>query len=352
MALSFAYPTTLELKEVEQNLLPTLTKDDMIFDHFPITEVDEWRLQWRQDDDFTGLQHVRGLGGEFKVVETLGMKSYDFEPGVYGDFSEIDEKELTERAKASSFSEFIPINDLVGKRQNHLLGREIDRIRKILWDLVTTGAFTVPDETGAQKHLGAFPLTTLSTSTGIPWSTRGTAVPYADFAQIPLLARGQSADFGGGATAVMNRVTYNNLSLNANPADLFGRRTRYGETYNSIGAVNEYLKGQTDGSDLPEIRIYDKGYKSDGKEPGRQANVWYPFIPNGKVVIFGKRQSNALTGEYRYCRNVNNPDQGAGSYNYVRDLTVVRVPKKIVVERGHNGGPVIYFPGSIIIMSV
>jgi len=349
--MPYHYPTAQELKEIERNLLPTLTMDDPIFDLFPIVESNKTRLKWRQRDNFQGLQNVRGLGGEFKVVNAVGVQEYDFEPGYYGEMAVIDEAELTEAAELSSFTDFIPITDAVAERQSQLLNREIDRMRKIMWDLVSTGTFTVPDRAGSVKYLGTFPLQTQSAA--VPWATSATAKPFSDLLDVPLKARGYSHSFGAGSKAYMNQNTFKYLLTNANTSDLFGRRNEYGATFNSLSGINELIKNTKEAQDLTELVCYDKGYYSDGiGDGGRTAGTWYPFIPDNKVIIVGRRTNGAPIGEYRLTRNINNEGSAAGFYNFVRDMTAVKAPKQIQVERGHNGGPVVWFPGAVLILTV
>jgi hypothetical protein len=346
--VQFAYPSPAELREVERQLLPTLTLDDPAFDLFPIVETAAWRLKWRQRDNFMGAQQVRGLGGEFKVVDAPGMKDYDVDPGVYGESALIEEEELTTAAEAASYTEFATLNDVVADRQAMLLSRRLTRIRKVLWDLLATGRYQVFDKAGTLKHVGSFPLTRVTA--GVPWSTRATATPYADLTALPLQARGQSASFGRGAVAYVNRKKLNDLLLNANPADLFGRRLAAGSTVNSQAELNGLLAGQADNADIPDIRVYDEGYISDGTD-GLTRGQWYPFIPDNVAVVVGKRASGARLGEYRMCRNANNPDFGPGPYTRVRDLREVRSPAAMLCEDGHNGGPAVYFPGAVIILA-
>jgi hypothetical protein len=51
-------------------------------------------------------------------------------------------------------------------------------------------------------------------------------------------------------------------------------------------------------------------------------------------------------------RNANNPGMAPGRYQKIIDRGENEVPRKIEVHRGHNGGPVIYFPGSIVAMTI
>jgi hypothetical protein len=342
---TYSYPTPVELREIEQELLPRLTQDDPVFDEFPITEVNSNRLRWEQLDNFQGMQQVRGLGGAFKSVPQTGAKAYDFEPGVYGEFDLLEEAELTERRELGSFDQLISLNDLTSVKQMKLLQRRIDRIRYILWSLLSTGNYSVASKDGTVKHYGIFPLLTASAAVG--WATVATAKPYSDLLALALKYRGQSVSFGRGSKLYLNRKFLNHLLTNVNPLDLFGRRTQYGATLNQLSDINQI----NEQNDLPSIVPYDEGYLSDGTD-GQTAGTFVPFIPDNKAILIGKRTNGAKLGEYRMTRNANNPNLEPGPYTRVVDLGEIQSPRAIKVEDGHNGGPVIFFPGAIVVLTI
>lgn len=336
----YDYPDAAELKEIEPTLLPIAEEEDPIFKHFPIEESPYDRLIWVQRDNYFGLQQIRGLEGEPKVVRRPGSKTYDFEPGVYGEFTEIGSKELQQRRKLATWNEPIDISDLVGESQMFLLRRRIDRVRYILWTLLTSGIFSVADANGSILQTDKYPVQTITA--GIPWSTFATAVPFQNIQAAQLLALGQSVDFGAGAELWMNRVTANWLLNNANPNDLFGRRIGGGSTVNTVGEVSSWLES----NDLPQIVVYDRFYIDDNGAPQR-------FIPNGKVVLIGRRANGDRLGEYRMTRNPDNPNMEPGAHTVVIDSAGIELPpRKIQVYDGHNGGPVIYYPGAVVVLTV
>lgn len=346
---NFTYPTAVQLQEIQRVLLPQLVMEDPIFDYFPIVTKNEWRLKWRQRDDFLGLQRARGLGGAFSVVEAAGAKEYDVLPAVYGESSYIGEEELTERAEMASLQGFAPIDDIVTDRTQQLTQREVMRIRQVLWKLTTTGVYTVTDKTGAIKFQGQYPFTKVNAA--VAWSSRATSTPFADIVGLRSRAAGQSATFGKGAKLFVNAFDFANLTLCSNTADLFGRRTSYGSTYNRLADINELVKEQSGEDDLPEIVMYDGGYKSDGTD-GNAAGTFVRLIPTGTAVVLGARLDGSKLGEYRVCRNANNPDQGPGFYQRLRDLRQFRSPPAFEYERGHNGGPVVWYTQPIVILNI
>lgn len=336
----FLYPTSAELKAIEQDKLPRLIKDRMIFDLMPVTDAQSHRLMWEQRDNYTGLQAVRGLGGAPSRVSRIGGKRYDMEPGVYGEFIELDETELTLRRKWGTFGTPIDVKDLVMEAQEQLLQRRLDRIEQIGWTLLTTGTFSVSAATGGVLHTDTFPIQTFTA--GVAWGTSATATPLANFRAVKLLARGHSTNFGPGSKALMNQVTFNKLVTNTNANDLAGRRVTGLLSPLNLGEINSILLGEG----LPQIEIVDfeHGYLND-------AGTFVPFIGDDTCLVVGTRPAGQKIAEYRMTLNLNNPDGGAGAYTRVVD-DERRLPRAIQVHDGHNGGPVIYYPASVVKMAV
>lgn len=324
---------------IAQDKLPNLMANRRIFDLFGVESVDDHIIMWEQMDNYTGLQQVRGLDGEPARVIKKGIKRYVMEPGTYGEFVNIDERELTTRRKIGQFGTGIDISDLVVSAQDQLLGRRLDRIENIGWTLLATGTFSVPGPNGAILHTDSY--TTQSFTAAVPWATVSTATPLGDFRAVQLLHRGHSVQFDSSSLAYMNRVTWNRLISNSNPADLYGRRTAGLGIINNVGAFNQLLAGD----DLPQIAIYDDGYLND-------AGTFVPFLPNGTVILAGKRPAGQKVAAFKYTRNANNPDMAPGAYMKVIDLGEVKVPRSIQVHDGGNYGPAIYYPSAIVVLSV
>jgi hypothetical protein len=336
MAL-FDFPTATELRQVEQELLPRLVAARPVFGIFPIVDADTHVLMFEQRDNYVGLQQVRGLDGEPGRVKPIGGKRYTIEPGVYGEFSVVDEQQLTERRQWGTYGTPINITDLVREKQDQLLQRRLDRIEYIVWALLANGTFSV-SAPGGVLHTDTFTLQTYASS--VPWATSATATPLGDLRAVQLKRRGYSLDFGAAARLYMNQATFNALLQNTNAADLYGRRGAGLSTINGPDALNQLLAMDN----LPTIVVYDQGYYDD-------SNAFQLFIPNNRVILVGKRLDNDPVGEYRMTRNANNPDLSPGPYTRVID-DMDRVPRTVEVHDGHNGGPVLYHPAAIVAMTV
>jgi hypothetical protein len=337
---TFAYPVNSELTEIAQVKTPVLTMDDPLFDIMPINNHDTDLVQWEQRDDYIGLQQLRGINGEPAQVKAIGGKLFQAQPGVYGEFLDIDEKQLTSRRKYGSYSDPIDISDLVLEKQNQLLNRRIDRLRWIGWTLLSKGIFSVALPNGSIAHTDAFPLQTQTRI--VAWTSFATAQPLNDFRAAQLKARANGVYFDQRAKAFCNRVTVNNLLQNTNAADLGGKRTQGLANMLSLSDVNMLLTGEG----LPNIVVYDEVFKDD-------TGTVVPFIADNVVVIIGARRNGDPVAEYMMTRNAQNDDLGPGAYMMVEDtMAANKPPRYIKVHDGHNGGPAIYYPSSIIVMSV
>jgi hypothetical protein len=285
------------------------------------------------------LQQLRGINGAPPVTKKVGAKRYQVEPGVYGEYELIDEREITRRRQYGSLTQNVDVADLVMYAQDRLLGRRLDRIEWMIWTLLTTGTFSVPTQTGSVSHTDSY---TLQTYTASPaWSTTATATPLMDFRNVKLKGRGHSVDYGSQAQAFMNSTTANRLYSNTNSADLYGRRTQGLGTYNSPDQINQLLIGDN----LPQIIEYDHGYLDD-------EGTFQLFIPTGTVVVVGRRPANQPLGEYIFARNAQNPGVAPGPYMKVIDRGEDNVPRNIEVHDGHSGGVALYYPSAIVVMSV
>jgi hypothetical protein len=337
MAVDLIYPNAITLQTINQELTPRLEAARPVFDFFRTRNVDSPFVAWEQRNNYLGLQQVRGINGAPSRVKAVGGNRFVMEPGYYGEFMLIDERELTTRRAWGSFTTSIDVTDLVREKQDQLLQRRYDRIEWMIWTLLLTGTFTVADGSSV-LHTDSY--TTQTYTAGTAWGTATTSTPLADFRALQLKARGYSLNFGTAAKAYMNQTTFNQMLSNTNAADLGGRRGAGLATVNGPDALNQVL--MADG--LPTIVVYDQGYLDDN-------GVFQLWIPNNKVVVVGARRDNDPVGEFMFTRNVNNPDMSAGPYMRVID-DVDDIPRQIQVHDGHNGGLAIYHPAAVVIATV
>jgi hypothetical protein len=341
------YPTNYELKLLEPDLMSeAMLSADPIFADFPITAKPVHNIEWVMKENISGLQAARGLDGQAPRVQALGASMYAMAPGVYGEQEVISERELTTRAPYNAPGAVINIDDLVVERLKQLVGREVTRVRSNIWTLLTTGVITViAPGTGATQVNGQYDIRKISytdTTDGlanVPWATVATSKPLQDLQAVQqLYEAGTSCRFGTNAKMYMNRRTFNYI---INSVSL-GTRI--------VAGMKGLLPGMSDIANLfenfglPAPIVMNDGYLDDSQ-------VWQYYIPDNKVVLIGTRPNNDVLGEYVQTRNAQNPNFDAGPYIKIVDDPDL-VPRNIVIHRGHNGGPAIYFPNGVIILSV
>lgn len=346
----YVFPTNYELSAIAPALIARKSEFRLGLQIMPTRDVPAGAIEWDQMDNYSGLQQLRGLDGSPSKVKNISQKRFGYDPGVYGEFQTIGETELVKRAGGVVDITHVPINiqDLVLGKQDYLMGRELDRIEFMIWKLLSTGTFSISSLTGV-VFTDTFPIQTYTRS--VAWATAASATPLADFRAVSVLGRGKGASFGAGATAYMNQTTANYLLGNTNASDLGNKRIPINgtgaNTPLSLNDINRIFIEQG----TPQIQIYDEGYLDEN-------NVFQLYIPTGVVIVLGKRQQGQKIGEYIKTRNAVNPQYAPGSYTFVNDFTgnapdgIRRVPPSLEVHQGHNGGPVIYYPGSVVVMTV
>lgn len=339
---TFTFQNTATTIQIANDLVVSLTMDDPIFKLFPIVRRNTMNLRWGIKDNYGGLMKLRGMGGEPTSIPRIGENLYETRPGVYGEFGTIDEEEMTARAKGlEDLDVKVPVDDLVNDIQTHLLTRQVNRVRALLWGLAITGSYSVSLPQGGVGHTDSYSITTATVSP--LWSSTTTATPLKNFRDLqPVYGRGSSTNFGAGAQAMMNSVTANYLLSNTNAADLGGKRDAGGQTIDDLNGINKIFLGQN----APQVVIYDDGYIND-------AGTFTMFIPDGKVLIVGQRPGGETPGEFMMVYNA--ISKAPGEYSVVVDKSnqpVVKIAPTIEVHAGFNGGPALTRPSQLIVLTV
>ena len=342
-ALEFVYPTDAALEAIDPLEQNSLIESDPIFGYFPPERSDSAELQWDQRDSFTGLMQFRGYNSEPMIVPRNGGTTFRADAGVYGEFSRVDELEMTKRAAyGMARNGPIDITSLVVTERDRLLHRQINRISWILWKLCTEGMYVVPNRVGAVAEYGGFSIQYYDAP--VPWTNFADADPTFDFRANTTAGRGYGTTFNSQANAYMNQTTMNWLLSNANEVSLRGRRVKSGNTVNGEGDVAEIFAA--DG--LPKLNVHEGGWLSDG------VRTWNTHVPDGVVTVFGHRPTNQRIGEFTYTVNMVNPGRSDPYYRVVnRGMAEGQAPPpSIEVHRGFNGGPKVFYPSSILVMRV
>ncbi len=360
MPFTYVYPKSKQVVEIQRQYMQPQIDADPIFKVFPFRQRDVAELRWNQPDVSYGLQHFRGLEGEEGRVISTGLTETVFEPGYYGEYTQATEKEITQRARVdlTNDSVAIPAGEIVAERDSLLMDRSVARKRYNAWraaqgNLVLTKPG--PNDT-ISEQVYTYPVRTYVAP--VTWDNTTTATPFKNYQTAVQFGVGTSTNFAAG-DSWMSSYTANLLLNNANPNDIFGKRDPFGATFNALPGMNGFWRGQN----LPSLNTMDDGYdKTKSQLVGNNVvrGVFEKFIPDGIIVIFGKRPGNVPIGEYTLTRNPMRAAYGDGAYGdyrFIKDSSAgincaVDVPPKLSIHRGHNGGISMFYPESITIMKV
>jgi hypothetical protein len=342
---SFTYQDAATLTSISPELIVAASMDDPIFKVFPIRERNTGKLRWTIKDSYRGLMALRGLGGEPTRVNKVGQRLFEALPGAYGEFETVDEVEMTNRASGFPANMDVPVDvsDLVAESQEQLTVRQVNRMKQIAWLLAVQSTFAVPLPGGGIGHTESYVGQTVIVAP--LWSDTQNALPLKNLRDLQSnFGRGTSNNFGGTAEAWMNSRTANFLLANYNPQDLGRERTIAGATVNDLPGISRILVSQN----APQIMVWDDGYLDD-------TGVFNLYLPDGKVMVVGKRPNGETPGEFQMTRNANNPNFEAKPYAFVDDRTqgaMKTVPPRIDVHQGFNGGPVMERASQIVVLAV
>lgn len=344
-AVAFAYPVNAELDSIEQITLPRLEieQNNPFLENFPDEPYDSDVIQWEQLDNFTGLMGFRGYGNKPNVVGRVGFQRFMARPGVFGDVINLYEEELTRRRRMGFYTGKMNVDDLIAQAQTQLLVRRLQLKAKMVSDFVTTGAYSVADSTGVTFTGDSWtPQTSASTTA---WSNLTASTPLADIQAAVQVAFGQSVNFGPDAELVINQLKFNQLLLNRNSADFWGFRSPGGATVgNSLNDINMVMRA----AGLPKLRVFDGYYLADNSTRKGSATR---LAPAATGVLFGRRTNGAKPGGFALTWNINSANGGPSAYNKVFYRGEIELPASIEVHHGFNGGPIIRYPGTIVLLT-
>ena len=242
------------------------------------------------------------------------------------------------------------IDDLVMDRFSARMGKDAIRQEWEIWQCLQ-GSLAI-NENGV-VIAEAFPIQSFTPT--VPWDTSATATPLKDLNAIKLLFRGTGAS-AQGAVIKLNQATFNKLLENTNANDLRGFNV---ENFRSatfdIDQFNKLLAARG----LPIFEVYDEGYLDD-------AALFQPYIPNGRAICVGKRAAGQPVGNYILTPTLHRQNGGQPAPGFFAFITVNGAPSpmgttsvdlatlgaagnpKIAVTSGFYGGPVLYYPRSIV----
>ena len=143
MPVTLSFPEAADLRAIEQEKLPYLLINDPGFKHFPMEDVPKAHIIWEQKDNYVGLMAARGVNESFSAVQRVGINRFQAEPGRYGSYIDLTEKDFESIRAQGTWGVVMPLDDLVYSAQDQLLNLRLDRQRQVIWTLLSAGIFSV-----------------------------------------------------------------------------------------------------------------------------------------------------------------------------------------------------------------
>jgi hypothetical protein len=336
------YPTNLELRTISAELRPTFAENMLGMRLLPEYASNAAQIVIDQPDVIRGIQQYRGLD-QPSVHTDAPFNPYGkrcvIPPSYWGEFEKLDEEFLTQGAQfGDQCLGPVDLSDQVMKRQLALLVRHYRRVETNIWRALIFGVYEAYNIEGQLVFQANY--NTQVYDAAIPWSDRTNATPLADLRYIRSpLGLGTDADFGVGARYIMNQVTADCLFSNQNVRDIGKQQLSACCTYMGPEVVNQQFRAQG----LGTIEVYNNGYPDVNRN-------FQLYIPDGYVVVIGPRTTGEPIGHYYYTRAVVGCGVTSGPWDMIIDTCGREVPRSIRVHRGHNGGPALEFPRSVIVL--
>jgi hypothetical protein len=351
MPLTFTFPTNVILNLVLQEYV---TARDRLrgLKIAPFLDFQTQKVRWDLRDNVRGLTKSHVMGTDPKIDIRPGSVLKEYDPFYFKEADLIKEDEILRGRELGTLGGVVSLDNEIARTMKSRVDRNFLRAEWLIWGMLT-GSIVLNDDN--VKATETFPIQTFDAS---DWTNHGTATPLKDFNAVLLKFRGTGAG-AQGAVAYMNQTTLNNLLENTNDDDIRGFRSQnfLALTYD-LEQVNKIL--QTRG--LPTIEVYDEGYYDDN-------GAFQLFIPNDKVVVVGKRASGEVVGNFALTPSLHREMGGMPAPGFFSFITVngdanngaaqinlsslggVGNPK-IEIIGGMYGGPILWYPRSIVRMDV
>lgn len=301
---TYHYPSNYEISAVAPVKALTNMESRLIWKYMGTRTSRANTVRWNQRGNVSGLQQLRPLNTSSNNVQRVGSITYEVKPGVYEEFTRIEESELLNRAGETARGEPIIITDLIMADQDQLIQRRNDRMEHIGWNALL-GTYSVVAQNGITKT-DTFGVQTFTAT--VPWATHATATPLADVMAAQQLQRGQGVSFEAGSELVINLATFADLRLNTNQNDLGGINLNNSSATIGLSLINDVMAR----NNLPSFVVYDGDYIDS-------SNVNQQFIPANRGILIGKRQNQEKLLTWVSTPNPAHPDFASGPHMWVYD---------------------------------
>jgi hypothetical protein len=341
----FEMAVAKSIRKIGRAYMPRSMGERLGLKMFPIVNTNEYKLQIEQKQMFFGLQQPRAMDGAAFPAKRPGFSVREFDPAPFTDRHPITESNMILERDAGNWMEYMGRAGIMSDIVQQAKEAQYNRMEKNIFDALTSGTIEVRGADGKIYQRRIYEIKKFATPPGSGFDNLSAGYPYRWLTEtLETAVLGVSVKFDEGLI-MGNRKTVNWIINNANAADFFGRRLKFGQTPNGLDELNDLL----DTRDLPKLGIYNEGYYSS-QTTLPDATKFTKYLADGQMIWKGKREDGDSEGEYRVCRHASG-DDGKGEYVLVNDMRN-RTPPQVDIEYGHNGGVCIYHPYAYLSLTV
>ena len=346
--ITYTYPTNVALDMVTQEYVAQTEKmrgEELM----PFQDTATQKVQWDELDTERGMTAPHTMGTDPKIDVRQGSRVREFEPIPFKETDLIKENELLRVRQFGTLGGVVNIGGLIAQVAKNRVDKNRLRVEWTRWQAFR-GQLTI-NENGVRIN-ESFPIQQFTPTT--PWSDRANAKILRDWNSIKTFFRGTGAS-AGGAIAIGNSTTISAILENGNPNDLQGfRNENFRNTTFDLTEMNKIFAARG----LPTLEENDDGYiDSDGN--------FQTWLHDGELIIFGKRPAGQPIGKWLMTPTLHRqrggmpqpgmfeiievngmPSSGATTVS-IGELGMHKNPK-IEITGGIYGGPVLFYPRSII----
>lgn len=346
--ITYKYPTNVALDMITQEYVAQTDKlrGEQLM---PFEDTATQVVEWDELDAMRGMTAPHVMGTDPKIDTREGAKTRQFEPIPFKETDLIKENELLKARQYGTLGGVVNISNLVGKIAKERVDKNRLRAEWTRWQAFR-GQLTIVEK-GVRVN-ETFPIQQYNPL--VPWNNRDGAFILRDLNAIKNLFRGTGASIQG-AVAIGNSTTISVILENNNPADLKGFQGSNFEnsTYDREAANRQFAK-----RGLVQLEENDEGYIDENGN-------FQTWLQDGELLIFGKRPNGQQIGKWLMTPTLHRQKNGMPAPGMFEIIEVNGMPStgavtvnmgqlgqhknpKIEITGGLYGGPVLFYPRSII----
>ena len=343
--ITYTYPTNVSLDMVTQEYVAQTDKlrgEQLMSFEDTKTQV----VQWDELDAMRGMTSPHVMGTDPKIDIRQGSKLRQFEPIPFKETDLVKENELLKARQYGTLGGVVNLSEMIARIAKDRVDKNRIRCEWTRWQAFK-GQLNIV-ENGVRVN-ETFPVQSYTPL--VTWDNRGTAKILQDVNAIKRMFRGTGASIGG-AVAIGNSTTISAMLENTNNSDLAGFRSEnFRNTTYDLADMNKIFAARG----LFALEENDEGYIDDN-------GSFQTWVDDGELLIFGKRPAGQSLGKWLMTPTLHRSSNGMpapGMFEIIEvngqpstGSTVVQLGQhknpKIEITGGVYGGPVIYYPRSIV----